>query len=523
MFSDKRLGYKMKLAQLLQFDNIIVQCHNTPDADAIASGMALTKYLTENGKRVAFVYGGNFEITKSNLKLMISDLGVDIHYVRHQAQLSQLLGIREQELPGLLITVDCQYGEGNVRKFKAKNIAVIDHHQVSNQLPELAEVRSYLASCSTLVWDMLRDADYSVADDKKLSTALYYGLMTDSNNFSEIQHPVDMDMRDFLKYSNSAITKFKNSNISQEELRIAGIALLGSEYYHENHYCIVKTDPCDPNILGIISDMMLQVEDVECCLAYSIHEGGIKLSVRSCVKEVKADELAKFICQGVGDGGGHLIKAGGSIVRSLLERQELEYTPSAIQHFFRARMEDYFQDNEIIYAGQYTPDVSTMDLYTSKGITIGFVKGTEIFPVGTKALVRAMEGDHELEIKEDTIIAIGVRGEVYITSVELFNQYYELSDKTYEFPGDYAPSIRNLSDGQTVGLLSLVHSCTYVGNGNIYAKELICRTKVFTKWSPECYCLGRPGDYMIASQKDISNVYIIDKELFEKTYMRCEE
>ncbi|SCZ79137.1 DHH family phosphoesterase [Pseudobutyrivibrio xylanivorans] len=512
----------MKLTQLLDYNNIIVQCHNTPDADAIASGMALTQYLRAHDKTVAFVYGGNFEITKSNLKLMISDLGVDIHYVRHQAQLSQLLGIREQELPELIVTVDCQYGEGNVRIFKARQIAVIDHHQISNPLPELSEIRSYLASCSTILWDMLKEEGYPVEKDKKLSTALYYGLMTDSNNFSEIQHPLDMDMRDYLKYSNSAIIKFKNSNISQEELRIAGIALLGSEYYHENHYSIVKTDPCDPNILGIISDMMLQVEDVESCLAYSIHEGGIKLSVRSCVKEVKADELAKFICQGVGDGGGHLTKAGGFIVRSLLERQELDYTPSAIQHFFRERMDEYFMDNEIIYAGKYSADISTMDLYKSKGVTIGYVKGSEIFPVGTKAVIRAMEGDQELEIKEDTIIAVGVRGEVYITKVELFDKYYKICDKKYEFPGEYAPSIRKLKDRTAMGLLPLVHSCTYEGNGNIYAKELMCRTKVFTKWNPENYCLGRPGDYMVVTQDDPTSVYVVDKELFEKTYAPVE-
>ena len=513
----------MKLSQLLNYNNIIVQCHNTPDADALASGMALTKYLKDKGKNVCFIYGGNFEITKSNLKLMIADLDVDIHYVRHQVQLSQLLGIREQELPELLVTVDCQYGEGNVRKFKARNIAVIDHHQISNPLPELSEVRSYLASCSTIMWDLLKEADYPVADDKKLSTALYYGLMTDSNNFSEIHHPLDMDMRDYLKYSNSSITKFKNSNISQEELRIAGIALLGSEYYHENHYSIVKTDPCDPNILGIISDMMLEVEDVECCLAYTVHEGGIKISVRSCVKEVKADELAKFICQGVGDGGGHLIKAGGSINRSLLEKQELEYTPSAIQHFFRSRMEEYFMDNEVIYAGEYVADISTMKPYKSKGITIGFVKGTEIFPVGTKAVIRAMEGDRELEIKEDTIIAVGVRGEVYVTTDELFDKYYELTDKEYEFPGDYPPAIRNIFDGTTVPILQRVHSCTFVGSGYIYAKELKNRTKVFTRWDPETYRLGRPGDYIVTAEKDHSSVYILEKELFNKTYELCED
>ena len=159
----------------------------------------------------------------------------------------------------MLVTIDSQYEEGNIRKFKAKNIAIIDHHQVAKPLPEMSEVRSYLASCSTLIWDMLREEGISVQDDINLSTALYYGLMTDSNNFTEINHPLDMDMRDDLKYSSAEITKFRNSNISQEELRIAGIALLGSEYYRDNHYSIVKTDPCDPNILGIISDMLFSI------------------------------------------------------------------------------------------------------------------------------------------------------------------------------------------------------------------------------------------------------------------------
>ncbi len=508
----------MKLSQLLQYENIVVQCHNTPDADALASGMALTKYLKEKGKNVCFVYGGNFEITKSNLKLMISDLQIDIHYVRHQVQLSQLLGIREQELPGLLITIDSQYGEGNIRKFKAKEIAVIDHHQVSNPLPELSEVRSYLASCSTLIWAMLKEAGYSVAEDLKLSTALYYGLLTDSNNFSEIHHPMDMDMRDELKYSSSIITKFKNSNISQEELRIAGIALLGSEYYKDNHYSIVKTDPCDPNILGIIADMLLEVEDVDCCLAFTIHEGGIKLSVRSCVKEVKADELAKFICQGVGDGGGHTVKAGGSIIRSLLEKQELDYTSSSIQQFFRERMKDYFLDNEIIDAANYQADISDMLRYKSKEIEMGYAKAADIMPVGTTFIIRSLEGDTEVTVDADTMIIIGARGGIYLVSQDAFNEHYRSIPCEYTYPGEYEPTIRSFKNEIPLSLLPYVRCCQFMGNGNIYAKELKQRTKVFTKCDPENYKLGRPGDFFAVSDHDLSNIFIIDRESFLKSY-----
>lgn len=41
-----------------------------------------------------------------------------------------------------LVTVDCQYGQGNVTRFDAGKVAVIDHHQISGLLPALSEVRS---------------------------------------------------------------------------------------------------------------------------------------------------------------------------------------------------------------------------------------------------------------------------------------------------------------------------------------------------------------------------------------------
>ena len=42
----------MKLSELLMFNPIIVQCHDNPDADAIASGYALYSYFKEKGKDV---------------------------------------------------------------------------------------------------------------------------------------------------------------------------------------------------------------------------------------------------------------------------------------------------------------------------------------------------------------------------------------------------------------------------------------------------------------------------------------
>lgn len=334
--------WAMRLSELLQYDNIIIQCHNTPDADALASGFALLQYFQHYHKNATMIYGGIYAVSKPSLVQMMKELNIIVHHVRTQEEINPLLHLLPGQLPDLLITVDCRYGEGNVDSFEAENVAVIDHHPACDDLPFMAYINDKLASCATVVWQLLKAEDFEVNDNRAVATALYYGLMTDSSNFVEVNHPLDNQMRDELEFDNNLITQLKHSNISQEELRIAGIALLGAEYHRWNKYTIVKTDPCDSNVLGVIADMVLEVDDVDCCLVYSNTPDGVKLSVRSCIKEVKANELAAFICQGVGDGGGHLIKAGGFANKQLIGIDDPHYENVTIHEFFRKRMHDYF-------------------------------------------------------------------------------------------------------------------------------------------------------------------------------------
>lgn len=44
-------GRNMRLSQLLAYDDIVVQCHDNPDADAIASGFGVYTYLKNQGKK----------------------------------------------------------------------------------------------------------------------------------------------------------------------------------------------------------------------------------------------------------------------------------------------------------------------------------------------------------------------------------------------------------------------------------------------------------------------------------------
>ena len=503
----------MKLNELLKYNKITIQCHDNPDADAIASGYGLYCFFTSKDKDVKLIYSGRNEIQKSNLRLMLDKLNIPLIYVP--------VGLAgEYDTGDLLLTVDCQYGAGNVTRLRASNIAIIDHHQVEITGIEMSHIIPGMGSCSTIVWKLLEDEGYNVTDDNGLGTALYYGLVTDTNHFTEMHNPIDRDARDQLTHSDAMITLFTNSNISLKELEIAGIAMLRYQYNDEYHFAVIKAQPCDPNILGLISDFLLQVDDIHACVVYNDAPGGYKLSVRSCVREVNAGELAAFLTEDIGSGGGHYCKAGGFI--SGKKYQEL-HGNAYTENFFNARMIDYFKNYELIYADNYEANIDEMKLYQKGNIPIGFVKATDILEIGEPIMIRTLEGDIDMQVEEDLIIIIGIKGEVYPNRVEKFNRSYKVIEDTYDFHkcvvnDEYEPVVINRMDGSKLNLTQYAKTCVPTGKVQIYAKRLEKDVKVFTAWDKEKYMVGKAGDYLAVRTDDLHDVYVVEKKIFAKTY-----
>ena len=504
----------MKLSLLLKYKNIVIQCHDNPDADAICSGYVLYRFFLSHGIKARFIYSGNFKISKSNLVYLINELKIPIEFV------SSL-----KTKPDLLLLADCQYGEGNVKRFCAKEVAVIDHHQVYGTLPKLNEVRSNLGSCCSVIWNLLKIENEDNFVDSKIATALYYGLYSDTNAFSEMSHPLDRDMIESLQYDKNLILKLKNMNLTLREAKIAGVAMLGVEYHEENRYAILRTDPCDPNILGLIGDFIVAVDTVDVCLVYSVLSFGVKFSIRSCSNETRADELASFLAQKIGSGGGHTEKAGGILKNEQIIKQYHDYTEiddgaakHSISNIIRERMADYFENAEIIYANNTALDFSHMYKYEKAPITLGYVEAHHNIPAGNMAIIRTLDGDINVEIKENTILIIDTTGNVKAISAEKFKNSYSKSRKKFKLNIDYTPTIKNADTGKSVPLLPLAKSCESTSDIKIFAKKLTKTTKLFSYWDSEKYMLGQKGDYLAVSQDDIHDIFIVEKNLFRKTY-----
>lgn len=302
----------MKLTDLLAFDDIVVQCHNDPDADTIACGFALCEYLKSEGKTPRLVYSGRFPLVKPDLETMCAKCGIPLDFVEHPEQ------EREAEL---LVTVDCRAGQGNVARLPCKNLAVIDHHKLDDgeRLPALSELRDDYGACATVVWDMLREAGFERRMSKELATALYFGLYIDTGYFKKMKHQKDTEMQNALDIDRSMFDQMKYASLCLEDLILYGKALSNPHCSLEYHFAVVEIPslPRDPNLLGIVNDVVIGVPSIDVGVTYCKLEDGAKISVRSKDPNIQANRLAPYITRG--DGGGHSDMAGGTFTESEVE------------------------------------------------------------------------------------------------------------------------------------------------------------------------------------------------------------
>ncbi len=520
----------MDLLQLLNFKHIAVQCHDNPDADAIAAGFALYRFFKNHGKKTALFYSGSKKVSKPNLVNMLQLLDIPLEHCPDPVAWSDLL-----------ITVDCQHGAGNVSPMSAPHLAVIDHHIEEFTPPPLHDIRPDLGSCSTLVWKLLGDVGFAI--DRTLGTALFYGLYTDTGALSEVRHPLDRDLRDSLPVNERILKTLKNSNLSLHDLDLVSSALKGLHFDRAGRFALVSSAPCDPNVLGFVSDLILQVDKVDTGVVFCEVPGGIKYSVRTKAREAKAAHIAAWLASGgLGSGGGHAEKAGGYISwKNLLETEN----STDLVEFFRDRLVRYFNSYTIIDCA--SPGIDPKNFlqstpiceYAKLPVQLAYVPCADLIPElssglnpdfepdpnggRTQLYIRMLEGDITIDAAADILLMIGLRGEVYPISAEKFRASYIPTENRAELAFEYDPVILDKNNHTRVALKPHCRTCLGRGSGLVRAARLEQGLKLFTCWDNDNYLLGEPGDWLVWSPADPADMYIITADIFPCLYTATEK
>ena len=508
----------MFLSALSAHDRIAIQCHDAPDADALAAGFALHSYFIAKGCAPFLFYGGNSPISKPNLQIMVGTLGIPVHYAPDLTHCD-----------GLLLTVDCQYGSNNVQRVTADHVAVIDHHPHGKELPEHSIVKQQLGSCATLVWSLLKDEGFHVGlDNRNLSIALYYGLYTDTNGFSEARHPLDLNMRDALSYQDPqkliqeepVLKTLLTSNLSQDDLAVACDALHKIHMDEAHEFAVATAVPCDPNLLGYISDIAVQVATIKTVIASTPQGDGFKFSVRTSGRMAKARDLTEYIvAKKRGNGGGHKEKAGGWVSGQAVREVSAEGDSLV---FFRHYLTAYLSAYTLIDAAFPKPALRDgMTEFRKKEIRLGYIPSTALFPPATRVHLRMLEGETTITTGEDVYFMVGLRGEAYFMKKEVFDAKYIPGNTPFypPLPFEYSPTASVVTSGEQLSLLEHARECIpRPDTVPVLARKLDTAVKVFPRWDAENYLIGEPGDWLVMQADNPQDVYVVTANLFPLLY-----
>lgn len=289
---------------------IIVQAHDFPDHDAVATAFALATLLEGRGFRVRLCYGGT--IQSESLRDAIAALEIEI------------TSVAETTIPpeAQLIVVDGFAGNSNMTGVPGRLMGVIDHHPPPWPPDcEFADIRAGYGSCSTILFEYYRDAGVEISD--RVATALLTGVMMDTAFMTRGVSAMDLDAFDFLFRRGDwrLAARLLRNSLSLSDLAAFRQAI---------DVCVVARDfgfialpgEYSPEVMALIGDFFTGLREVHFVVVVSGDRDEYRFSVRSEDNERPCDVIIHRAIHGIGSGGGHMHMGGGSIPRDLYPGDE---------------------------------------------------------------------------------------------------------------------------------------------------------------------------------------------------------
>lgn len=253
----------------------------------------------------------------------------------------------------------------------------------------------------------------------------------------------------------------------------------------------------------------------------------VRLYFFSGTRQVRALEFLDYLIPDFGLAKGDADSAGGRMSSTILNVQMADMEISKTLEYFLKMSSSYFEDCKQIDAIQYgiehAEEIRSLPRYVKKQTPWAYVRSTDIVEQGRKLRIKSLENESGIVMASDPdiYIMIGCRGEVYDMRRDKFEHTYEATEEPLDIFThmlDFLPEAELVPEGSFVSLDGLAHLCYPKKDAGIYARKLSERTKVFPTGDNEGYYLGRAGDYMAVRRDDLTDIYVIQEDIFALTY-----
>ena len=280
---------------------VVIQTHDFPDHDAMASAFALGLLLERFGFAPKLLYRGL--IRSYSLWSMISDLAIPV------TRASGDTGGEWRHAP--CIVVDGNPTNSNAEQITDRLFGVIDHHGNSGQ-PDcpFVDIRTDYGSCSSIIesyWHELR-----LRPDKVAATALLMGIQMDTDFLSRRVHQADLDAlhRIFLVADWQYGARVVKTALSRKDLTSLQTAIANARMQEGIFFTVISED-ITQEAISIMADFFLRLKEVSITILVENKGETRPVSVRSQAPEVSAARVIQAALRDIGEGGCHDYMAWG--------------------------------------------------------------------------------------------------------------------------------------------------------------------------------------------------------------------
>ncbi len=296
------------------------------DPDAIASALALKRLFWRKVQKTLICRVN--AIKRSDNLAMLRDLRIDVPYITK---------VDTSNVTKWAI-VDSQ--PHHHKSLNNTNFSiVIDHHSPDPSLDvPFKDIREEYGAVSSIMTEYLKTA--GVTPSTKLATALFYGIKTDTDNFTRTSTSADVRAFRYLyPHANiNIIKKIESSEINKKNLvafrkAFEELQFIGDTAYI--HMGVVK----DADVLVILADFFLKMAEATWCIVSGIYGKKLIIILRNVGFRRNAGKVAMRLFGEVGSAGGHKSAARVEIPVAILvgETEELSVLREYVADKIRKR------------------------------------------------------------------------------------------------------------------------------------------------------------------------------------------
>ena len=322
----RRLSNKERFRSFCQLfsreDRVLIAI--VADPDSMASAMAVRRILSRRVQEVVIAHPNNIKRVNN---LAMRDL-LKIPLVR-------LKNVKPDEFTKKIV-VDSQPSHHTDFQ-KIEFDAVIDHHPLSEGwTASFVDVRPDYGAVSSMMTEYLKAGGIKLS--VALSTALFYGIKVDTQNFTAKTTYADVLCFQFLfkRINHNLLKKIETADIRRSELKYFKIAFDAMKMSKNRIYAHLGRVG-NPDILVVVADFLTHVHEIGWVIISGQYGEKLIVIFRSDGYKKDAGKLAQKVFGKVGAAGGHRQSARAEVpFKNLPDIDPKTFDTKGLQKFFKS-------------------------------------------------------------------------------------------------------------------------------------------------------------------------------------------